>query len=102
VTQVKDPAGRHTDTSYDQAGRVTAQIDYDSADNVLARTAYTPDPAGNVTAVTDPRGNTWQAGYDAANRVTTQTDPARPTPTGWRCRRRSPPSGTTPPGTAPG
>lgn len=79
-TQVKDPLGNLSTSTYDGGGRVLAatQPAYSppgSSSAITATTSYAYDENGNRTAVTDPKGNTTRYSYDTLGDPLTQTDP---------------------------
>ncbi|MFC4030754.1 DUF6531 domain-containing protein [Streptomyces polygonati] len=75
LVRTTDSLKRHTDVSYDLAGRAVRQSTVDASGKTLSTTSFTNDAAGNVTAVTDPDQQTWQSAYDALNRLDQLTDP---------------------------
>lgn len=86
ITRATAPNGAETTTSYDAGDEKTAQFTpQDDPASQQRETAYTYDPAGNLTSMTQPDGNvpgatagsfTTTYSYDAINELTSQTDAA--------------------------
>jgi RHS repeat-associated protein len=83
----QSPTGSVTKDQYDGAGRLVLEATTDgggdatwadalnlTGDDVLQRTQYQYDAAGNVTTVTDGLSHSTTCVYDDANRLTSQTD----------------------------
>ncbi|TDC24827.1 hypothetical protein E1265_08505 [Streptomyces sp. 8K308] len=67
ITRVTNPAGLTWDYTYDAAGRLVAESDFDER-----RLSYTYDAAGQLTSRTDAAGNVTRYEYDANGLTTAQ------------------------------